>query len=35
MKDPENIGDMDPEEFRKAAHQVADQIADYLKERER
>ncbi|MBD3866936.1 MAG: amino acid decarboxylase [Acidobacteria bacterium] len=27
-------GDMDPDEFRKAAHQVADQIADYLKELE-
>jgi aromatic-L-amino-acid decarboxylase len=23
-------GDMDPEDFRNAAHQVADQIADYL-----
>ena len=29
-----SYGDMDPEEFRKAAHQVADQIADYLKELE-
>ena len=24
------LGDMDPADFRKAAHQVADQIADYL-----
>jgi aromatic-L-amino-acid decarboxylase len=24
------LGDMDPEEFRRAAHRVADQVADYL-----
>ncbi len=32
MKNP--YGDMDPEAFRSAAHEVADQIADYLKELE-
>src|SRR5437867_2316487 len=26
----QGLGDMDPEEFRRAAHRVADQVADYL-----
>jgi len=30
-----SLGDMDPEEFRKAAHRVADQVADYLADLER
>jgi len=29
------LGDMDPEEFRSAAHRVADRVADYLGELER
>src|SRR5262245_20714502 len=30
-----SLGDMDPEEFRRAAHRVADQVADYLADLER
>jgi aromatic-L-amino-acid decarboxylase len=30
MHDPNKLGDMSPEEFRGAAHQVADLAADYL-----
>jgi aromatic-L-amino-acid decarboxylase len=30
MTDPHALGDMDPEEFRRAAHRVADWIADYF-----
>ena len=30
MADPHDLGDMDPEAFRRAAHRVADWIADYF-----
>ena len=29
----QGLGDMDPAEFRRAAHAVADEIADYLEHR--
>ena len=33
--DPSQFGDMDPEAFRRAAHRMADWIADYLQTSDR